>query len=140
MRNRLLAGLAALAVVVLGGTLGFQLIGDGRWNFSECMYFVFITVTTVGYGEVLPGMDQMPVARWFTIVLLVFGTGVLVYFASTITAFIVEGDGSRHALVVDISYRGRDLLARRLFPAEILDRVFDCFDPEGGGDVAVQAE
>lgn len=91
-RNRLLAGLAALAVVVLGGTIGFQLIGDGRWGFSECMYFVFITVTTVGYGEILPGMDLMPVARWFTIVLLVFGTGVLVYFASTITAFIVEGD------------------------------------------------
>ena len=92
MRNRLLAGLAALAVVVLGGTIGFQLIGHGRWNFSDCMYFVFITVTTVGYGEILPGMSQMPVARWFTIVLLVFGTGVLVYFASTITAFIVEGD------------------------------------------------
>ncbi len=92
MRNRLLAGLAALAAVVLGGTVGFQLIGEGRWGFSECMYFVFITVTTVGYGEILPGMDQMPVARGFTIVLLVFGTGVLVYFASTITAFIVEGD------------------------------------------------
>lgn len=92
IRNRLLAGFAALAVVILGGTIGYQLIGHGHWTFAECIYMTVITVTTVGYGEVLPGMDQMPGARWFTIVLLVFGTGVLVYFASTITAFIVEGD------------------------------------------------
>jgi voltage-gated potassium channel len=51
-----------------------------------------ITVTTVGYGEVLPNMDVTPYARGFTIILLVFGTGTIVFFASTITAFIIEGD------------------------------------------------
>jgi voltage-gated potassium channel len=92
VRNRLLAGVAALAIVVAGGAIGYHIIGDGRWSFSECIYMTFITVTTVGYGEVLPGMDHDQVARWFTIVLLMFGTGVLVYFGSTVTAFIVEGD------------------------------------------------
>jgi voltage-gated potassium channel len=51
-----------------------------------------ITVTTVGYGEVLEGMEHVPYARGYTMGLLVFGTGVLVYFASTITGFIVEGE------------------------------------------------
>jgi voltage-gated potassium channel len=37
-------------------------------------------------------MESVLYARGFTVLLLVFGTGVLVYFASTITAFIVEGD------------------------------------------------
>ena len=51
-----------------------------------------ITVTTVGYGEVLQGMAEVASARAFTAVLLVFGTGSIVYFASTVTAFIIEGD------------------------------------------------
>jgi voltage-gated potassium channel len=51
-----------------------------------------ITVTIVGYGEVLTGMDTVEYARGFTIVLLLFGTGTIVFFASTITAFIIEGD------------------------------------------------
>ena len=92
IRRRLTAGFAALAVVVLGGTAGYWLIGDGRWSWFDCLYMTIITLTTVGYGETLPGMDQVPHARAFTIAQLVFGTGVLVYFASTITAFIVEGD------------------------------------------------
>jgi voltage-gated potassium channel len=49
-------------------------------------------VTTVGYAEVLPGMDHIEGARAFTVALLVFGTGSIVFFASTVTAFIIEGD------------------------------------------------
>lgn len=92
LRNRLTIGFLALSIVIGGGTLGYWLIGEGRWEAWDCLYMTVITVTTVGYGEVLPDMDTTPHARSFTMVLLVFGTGVLVYFASTITAFIVEGD------------------------------------------------
>jgi voltage-gated potassium channel len=92
IRARLLTGFAALAVVVLGGTIGYLVIGGGQWRFGECLYMTVVTVTTVGYGEVLDGMANVQYARGFTIILLVFGTGSLVYFASTITAFIVEGD------------------------------------------------
>ncbi len=92
LRNRLLVGFLALAVVIAGGTAGYWWIGDGKWEAWDCLYMTVITVTTVGYGEVLSDMDTTPHARTFTMVLLVFGTGVLVYFASTITAFIVEGD------------------------------------------------
>ncbi len=92
LRNRLLVGFLALTIVVGGGTIGYWIIGGGDWPPEDCLYMTVITVTTVGYGEVLPNMDHTPYARGFTIGLLVFGTGVLVYFASTITAFIVEGD------------------------------------------------
>src|SRR5690349_10367876 len=92
IRNRLIAGFVAMLVVIVGGAVGYWLIGDGRWGFGDCVYMTVITVTTVGYGEVLDQMDKVPYARGFTIAQLVFGTGVLVYFASTITAFIVEGD------------------------------------------------
>ncbi|MEZ4402043.1 MAG: potassium channel protein [Kofleriaceae bacterium] len=92
IRNRLLAGFFAMALVVLGGATGYWWLGHGHWSWTDCLYMTVITVTTVGYGETLQGMDHMPYVRSFTMLLLVFGTGVLVYFASMITAFVVEGD------------------------------------------------
>jgi voltage-gated potassium channel len=91
-RNRLLGGLVALAVVVAGGTSGYWLIGGGRWHWFDCLYMTVITITTVGYTENLEGIEHVPEARAFTIALLVFGTGVLVYFASTLTGLVVEGE------------------------------------------------
>ncbi len=90
--KRLIVGFVVLLAVVLGGGLGYYVIGDGRWAFKDCVYMTVITVTTVGYGEILEGMDKVQGARGFTTLLLVFGTGSIVYFASTITAFIIEGD------------------------------------------------
>lgn len=90
--KRLLTGLLALLVVVFGGATGYYFIGSGQWSYWDCLYMTVITVTTVGYGEMLDGMDTVEYARGFTVVLLVFGTGSIVFFASMITAFIVEGD------------------------------------------------
>ena len=45
---------------------------------------------TVGYGEIIP-LDAHPWGRVFTMVLLLSGMGILVYFASAVTAFLVEG-------------------------------------------------
>ena len=92
LRNRLLVGFLAMLLVVIGGATGYWFLGDGAWSFSDCLYMTVITVTTVGFGEMLPDMDKVAHARSFTMLLLVFGTGVLVYFASTITAFVVEGE------------------------------------------------
>ncbi|CAN5914269.1 potassium channel protein [soil metagenome] len=88
----MMVGFLALVVVVIGGGLGYWLIGDGRWELRDCIYMTVITVTTVGYGEVLDGMDTIQYARGFTMLLLVFGTASIVFFSSTITAFIIEGD------------------------------------------------
>jgi voltage-gated potassium channel len=90
--KRLLTGFLALVIVVFGGALGYYFIGDGRWELADCVYMTVISVTTVGYGETLEGMDQVPYARPFTVVLLLFGTGSIVFFASMVTAFVVEGD------------------------------------------------
>jgi voltage-gated potassium channel len=92
LTKRLVMGLALLVTVVLGGGVGYYLIGGGAWRFGDCIYMTVITVTTVGYGEILANMDRVAYARGFTMVLLVFGTGIIVYFASTVTAFIIEGD------------------------------------------------
>lgn len=92
LTRRLVMGLALLVVVVIGGGIGYYVIGRGEWAFADCLYMTVITVTTVGYGEILKDMDRVAYARGFTMILLLFGTGAIVYFASTVTAFIIEGD------------------------------------------------
>lgn len=92
MVRRIVYGLIAIAVVVVGGAVGYWLIGRGQWPFYDCMYMTVITITTVGYNEILPNMESTGHARSFTVALLVFGTGTIVFFASTVTAFIIEGD------------------------------------------------
>jgi len=92
MFRRLAIAAITILFIVFGGGVGYYVIGDGTWAFSDCLYMTVITITTVGYDEVLKGMAVTPYARGFTVVLLMFGTGSIVFFASTITAFIIEGD------------------------------------------------
>ena len=52
---------------------------------------MLITITTTGYGEVLPGMD-LPVVRAYTTVLLITGMSVYIYVVAILTTFFVEGE------------------------------------------------
>lgn len=91
-RGRLILATILLGLVVLIGSGGYHLLGEGRWTIEEVLYFTVITLSTVGFGETLPGMDHVPYARLWTILMIFFGSGTLLYFVSTLTAFIVEGD------------------------------------------------
>ena len=88
--------LKLLAVPFFGGGIGYYVLGllnpKGPWSLLDCFYMSTITLTTVGYGETLDGMSNFPLARVYTMVLLVFGTGLLAYAVSTGTAFIIEGN------------------------------------------------
>ncbi len=92
VRRRLIfAGCSVLAVMAMG-TFGYYLLGaDAGWRLLDCLYMVLITVTTVGYTEVLD-VRSVEYAELFTMLLLISGTGVSVYFLSAVTAFIIEGD------------------------------------------------
>jgi voltage-gated potassium channel len=95
LRARLVAAFAALLFAVGAGTVGYYILGDGQWSLFDCFYMTVITLTTVGFGETLDHMDKVEHARAFTVALLVFGTGTVVYFVSTLTAIIIEGDLKR---------------------------------------------
>ena len=92
LRTRLVGGFAALLFVIVAGTIGYYLLGEGRWSMADCFYMTAITLTTVGFGEVLPDFEQVEHVRTLTVILLVFGMGTFLYFASTLTAVIIEGD------------------------------------------------
>ncbi len=82
-----------LLVVFIFGTLGFFILGGGKWTLFNCAYMTSITLTTVGYGEILEdfGTD----GRLFAMILMWSGMGVALYAVSTITGFVVERKFSR---------------------------------------------
>jgi voltage-gated potassium channel len=82
--------LAFLAVTVIG-TLGYAILADPEVSAFDCFYMTFITITTIGYGEVVDLTGNV-VGRVFTVFIALSGFGILTYFLSTITAFIVEGE------------------------------------------------
>jgi len=90
--GRIVSAGGFLVTVVAVGTLGFHQLGDGLWDFWDCFYMTVVTVSTVGFGETLPGMADVTGARAFTVFLIILGSGTLLYFVSTFTAFVVEGD------------------------------------------------
>lgn len=97
VHRRLLAAVGMAFLVILWGSIGFFLIGRGTedWPFLDCVYMTIISVTTVGYGEVLPGMDHNPSARLFAIGVMLVGFATGGFLLSTLTALFVEGDLAR---------------------------------------------
>jgi len=82
-----------LLCTFLIGVGGYMIIGvlQGRdWSVLKCMYMTVITLTTVGYEDVL-GVKDSAAGMIFTMALIVLGMGVVLYGVSTITAFFVEG-------------------------------------------------
>ncbi len=95
LRGRLAAASMAILTVIGVGTVVFYWLGEGQWSAFDCFYYTVITLTTVGYAEVLPNVAEVRFARPFTIALIISGVGTFLYFASTLTAIIIEGDLQR---------------------------------------------
>lgn len=86
---KLRGGLAFLAFVHVIGTAGFLLVGRGSPSFMDALYMTFITVATIGYGEVVD-ISHGVAGRLFTMAVGFFGIGGTWYLFSTFTAFILE--------------------------------------------------
>ena len=92
LRGRMLIAATGILIVFACGTLGYYLLGHGRWPLADCAYMTVISLTTVGYSETLPGLDRVAYARLFTAALLLCGLGIAFYFVSILTTFFVEGE------------------------------------------------
>jgi voltage-gated potassium channel len=77
---------ALLVSVLVGGTLGYELI-EG-WSAWDALYMTVITVTTVGYREV---HALSRVGQAFTMVLLFGGVGAALYTFTLLATVVVEG-------------------------------------------------
>jgi voltage-gated potassium channel len=89
--QRFAAPAVALLCVNLIGMAGYKIIGGAEVSWLDCLYMTFITVATIGYGEIID-LSHSPGGRVFTICIALIGIGVTTYMISTLTAFILEGD------------------------------------------------
>ena len=76
--------------VLLAGTAGYRIISVGNSSLIDCLYMTLITITTIGFGEIVD-LSSSPQGRIFTMFLALCGIGIITYTLSNLTAFIVEG-------------------------------------------------
>ncbi len=79
-----------LLFILLSSSLAYYFIGDRAYSLLDCLYMTFITISTIGYGEVID-LSASPAGRVLTMVVALSGIGTLTYIFSLITALIVEG-------------------------------------------------
>jgi voltage-gated potassium channel len=83
---RVLVAFVLLFLLVAVGTVGYRLI-EG-WSLEDSLYMTFITMTTVGFGEVRP---LSPLGQQFTMVFLVLSIGTFGYSVTVLISFFFEG-------------------------------------------------
>lgn len=93
-RTNLLVPFLLLLMIFVVGTVGYHFIchtEEHPVSWFDALYMTVITLTTVGYGEIID-LEHNPAGRAFTVFLLIFGMGILLYCVSSVTAFVVEGN------------------------------------------------
>ncbi|HZJ48656.1 MAG TPA: potassium channel family protein, partial [Acidimicrobiia bacterium] len=88
--GRVRMGAAILAAVVALGTLGFVFLEHA--SFLEALYMVVITISTVGFREVVPLSGS---GRILTMALIVVGVGTLFFTAAAVLEMAVESISER---------------------------------------------
>lgn len=86
LTHKLRLALIILFTVLITGTLGFYFI-EG-WSLIDSFYTTVTTMATVGYGDFTP---RTSIGKIFTIAVIVFGVGTMLYSFSLITEIIIEG-------------------------------------------------
>jgi voltage-gated potassium channel len=79
-----------LLLILLIGTAGYLIIGDGQYSFINALYMTVITITTIGFTEVFD-FSNNPAGRVFTMFIAISGVGVVGYAATNLTVLLVEG-------------------------------------------------
>lgn len=90
LRRRLGRALLALLIVAVISVSGYCILGGPDVTFLQALYMTVITLSTVGYGEIVD-TSHNPVLRIFNIFVLLFGVAIMIYVISVVTAFLVEG-------------------------------------------------
>jgi len=90
LKRRLILSAVMLAAILAVGTAVYRVIGGAGTSLIDAFYMTFITIATIGYGEIVD-LAHSPIGRVFTVLVSVAGIGTLTYLIMTLTAMFVEG-------------------------------------------------
>ncbi len=92
-----IASLSSIVGVVAYGTVGSYALReqfDGLETWTDAVYYVIVSIATVGYGDIAPLSAE---ARWFSLSVILLGTGA---FTAAIGALVIPAIESRMAAAV----------------------------------------
>jgi voltage-gated potassium channel len=96
---------------VLAGTIGYHFL-EGM-SYFEALYFTVTTITTVGYGDLVPKTTG---GRIFTMILVLSGVFTMFYAATALIRTVVSGELAEHL--------GKQQMERTL--AQMKDHIIVC--------------
>ncbi len=90
IRKRIIIAALLLLLMHVVGTLGFLLIPDDPVSYSDALHMAMITITTVGYGEVIP-LNTLS-ERLFAGLFAIGGFGTITFLFTSLATFFLESD------------------------------------------------
>lgn len=88
--------LAVLILIVIGSTLGLFLIDPSMNNLFDNLWFVVVSITTVGYGDITPTSTY---GKILSLVLLIVGVFIFSAITGAISSYFMDSllkEGSYH--------------------------------------------
>jgi voltage-gated potassium channel len=79
-----------LLTMLVVGSYGYYALTDGRYSWLDCLYMTLITVSTVGFNEHIPAATDA--LKLLTMGLILLGGASLLYFLTSLAAYLIEGD------------------------------------------------
>merc|ERR1719163_1059008 len=76
---------ALLSMFLFGGAFVYSCLEP--WTYLESLYFCFVTLSTVGFGDYLPSSNT---SRMFSIFYMIFGLGVCASIIAVLTGLVAE--------------------------------------------------
>lgn len=86
----------ALVLIIIGSTLGLYLIDPAMDNLFENLWFVVVSITTVGYGDVTPTTIY---GKVFSLILLIIGVFIFSAITGAISSYFMDNllkEGTYH--------------------------------------------
>ncbi len=88
---RLITPFIILFIIIICGIAGYMIIEDA--SMLDSLFMTTISITTVGYGEVVPLSEG---GKVFTIILLIVSWGTFAFAVTRITQFVVNGEINKY--------------------------------------------
>ena len=87
VKRRLFNATLAILLMVIFGAVGFHYLEDLNWR--ESFYLSTATVTTVGYGDIVPRSEN---GQLFTAVFMLVGVGTVLYALSVLAQAFIQSE------------------------------------------------
>lgn len=72
LKIRITAAVSAILTWVAIGTISFHFLED--WTWIQALYYSVVTLSTVGYGDLVPTTD---LSRLIAVIYIIFGVGIM---------------------------------------------------------------